>query len=219
MSDLSETLQFIRHHQDGEIAEKIRNSGLHYNMNYGVSSMLLSNFAKEKGRNQDLANQLWKENFREAKLISLMFANPNTISNQEIESYVNGCVNNEMVEIAVMHLFSQLPQVKELSMNWIKNENKYVKMSGYMTIARLAMKKIFVSEPQLRVICSQIEKDIKTDDLFVFQAISKVVQELTFRCDTYKSFIFEKIKYLREQNKGTKFELQTKELLEIVEFC
>lgn len=219
MSDLSETLQFIRHHQDGEIAEKIRNSGLHYNMNYGVSSMLLSNFAKRKGRNQELANQLWKENFREAKLMACMFANPNTISNQEIETYVHGCENNEMVEIAVMHLFSQLPQAKELSMSWIKDGNKYVKMSGYMTIARLTMKKNFVSENQLQDIFSQIEKDIKLDDLFVFQSITRIVQELTFRCDVYKSFLLEKFKYLREQNKGTKFELQTKELLEIVEFC
>ena len=219
MSDLSDTLQFIRHHQDGEIAEKIRNSGLRYNMNYGVSSMLLSNFAKAKGRNQELAEQLWKENFREAKLISFMFANPETISNQAIEEYVNGCENSEMVEIGVLHLFSLVPQAIDCAMKWIQNENKYVKMSGYMTIARLAMKKNFVSETQLRDLCLQIEKDVKMDDMFAFQSITRAIQELAFRCNAYKPFMLEKIKYIREQNKGTIFELQTKELLEIVEFC
>lgn len=51
---LADALIFIRHHQDGEIAEKLRNSGLQYNMNYGVSSLLLSNYAKTHGRDQVL---------------------------------------------------------------------------------------------------------------------------------------------------------------------
>lgn len=219
MSDLSETIQFIRHHQDGEIAEKIRNSGLHYNMNYGVSSMLLSNFAKGKGRNQELADLLWKENFREAKLIALMFADPEIISQQTIETYVNGCENNEMVEIAVLHLFSLLPQAINLSMSWIHTENKYVKMSGYMTIARLAMKKIFVDNCQLLDLCDCIGNDLKADDFFVSQAFTKTIQELAFRCETYKPIIVEKIKYICQQNKGTKFELQAMELYNVVQYC
>ena len=59
MSLLSDTLVFIRHHQDGEIAEKIRNSGLGYNMNYGVSSMLLANYAKKTGRNRQVPTEIF----------------------------------------------------------------------------------------------------------------------------------------------------------------
>ena len=106
---LASALNFIRHHQDGEIAEKIRNSGMEYNMNYGVSSLLLSNYAKSVGRNQELADALWKENFREAKLMTFMFADYQIISDETIQTYVSNCVNNEMVEIAVIHIFSLLP--------------------------------------------------------------------------------------------------------------
>lgn len=218
-SPLASALNFIRHHQDGEIAEKIRNSGLKYNMNYGVSSLLLSNYAKGIGRNQELADALWKENFREAKLMTFMLADYQTISDETIQTYVSNCENNEMVEIAVIHLFSLLPNALPNAKKWISDSQRYVKMAGYLTIARLAMKQSFGTERDLQEIFPLYEHDVISTDFFVYQSVQKAFQELAFRRQDLKPLIIEKTKYICEQNKGTDFELQTKEMCQILEYC
>lgn len=216
---LAQALQFIRHHQDGEIAEKIRNSGIQYNMTYGVSSMLLLNFAKSIGRNQELADQLWKENFREAKLMSFMVAEYESATDEIVEKYISGCVNNEMVEIAVTNYFGLIPNSLAFAKKWILSKNRFTKMAGYLTIARLAILRRFGTEQDLQDIFSSYEKDIVSSDYFVFQSLQKAFQELAFRRQDLKSLIIEKTKYICEQNKGTDFELQTREMSQILEYC
>ncbi|MCQ2959231.1 MAG: DNA alkylation repair protein [Bacteroidales bacterium] len=216
---LAQALLFIRHHQDGEIAEKMRNGGLQYNMIYGVSSLLLLNYAKSVGRNQELADLLWQENFREAKLMAFMLADYTSISDETISQYIAGFTNNEMVEIAVINLFSQLPNALQLLKKWIKSEYRYEKMAGYLTIERLAMRKQFGDENDLVDILHCYENDLLSTDYFVYQSVQKAFQELAFRRQDLKSLIIEKTKYICEQNKGTDFELQTSEMFRILEYC
>lgn len=218
-TQLSDALVFIRHHQDGEIAEKLRNSGLNYNMTYGISSLLLANYAKEQGRNQQLANELWKENFREAKLLSLMFADYTTIDKTQIATYITGCTNNEMVEIGVTYLFSLLHDAFHYAVQWIDAENRYTKMAGYLTIARLAVKNDLGTVDELQPVFEAYEKDAMTDDFFILQALSKATQELSFRREDLKPLFIEKTKYLCKNNKNTKYELQLNELLQNLEYC
>lgn len=219
MAKLSDVLIFIRHHQDGEIAEKLRNSGLQYNMTYGVSSLLLANFVKKNGRNQQLADELWKEQFREAQLMAFMFSEPESLPQVTVEQYVDGCKNNEMVEIAVTHVFALLPSALEYAKKWIADERRYVKMSGYLTIARLAMLRKFGSENDLQDIFPMLECDAVSPDYFIFQSVVKAVQELAYRRDDLKLSISKKIKYICEQNKCADLALQVQELVQIIEYC
>lgn len=214
---LTEALIFIRHHQDGEIAEKIRESGLQYNMNYGVSSLLLANYAKARERNQELADQLWKENFREAKLLSFMFAEHENCPDSTVQQYVTGCVNNEMAEIGVTYFFAKLTNAFNYAKEWIASDNRYKKMVGYLTLVRLTMTKKLSDKNDVLVLFPAIEKDIVFDDYFVFQSVSKLLQELGFRCPEQKPLLIEKLQYICEENKSSKFELQLNELLENIQ--
>lgn len=214
---LAEALIFIRHHQDGEIAEKIRESGLQYNMNYGVSSLLLANYAKARERNQELADQLWKENFREAKLLSFMFAEYENCTDSTVQQYITGCVNNEMAEIAVTYFFAKLANAFDYAKDWILSENRYIKMAGYLTLVRLTMTKKLSDKNDILVLFSAIEKDLTSDDYFVFQSVTKLLQELGFRCPELKPLLIEKIKYICEENKSSKIELQLNELLDNIQ--
>ena len=210
---LADALIFIRHHQDGEIAEKLRNSGLQYNMNYGVSSLLLSNYAKTHGRDQELADLLWNENFREAKLMTFMLADPQTITETRIADYVAGCANNEMVEIAAMHLFSQLPNAFQWARKWISSPMRYKKMLGYLVIARLTITRNFGTVQDLASILTDYERDILSTDYFVFQAVEKAFQEIAYRCQDLYPLILEKTKYICTQNKSQELSLQLQEML------
>lgn len=92
-------------------------------------------------------------------------------------------------------------------------------MAGYLTIARLAMKNDLGTVEELQPVFEAYEKDAMTDDFFILQALSKAIQELSFRREDLKTLFIEKTKYLCTNNKNTKYELQLNELLQNLEYC
>ena len=215
--NFSKVIQFIKHHQDGEVAESLRYRGLNYNMIYGVSSQIMSKCAGEIGRNQELANMLWKENFREAKLMALMLAEPVCISNDNLETFIAGCSNHEMVEIGTLYLFSKLPNALDKVYEWIQSDKEFTKMAAYMMIAQSAKHTVtFIDVEKLTPL---YEKDFTNKSFFVRKALINAFQELAFRKPGLKQPIIKATKLILEHNKGSEFELQAKDMLHVLNYC
>jgi 3-methyladenine DNA glycosylase AlkD len=213
----SKIIQFIKHHQDGEVAELLRYRGLNYNMIYGVSSQIMSNFVKEIGRNQELSTLLWKENFREAKLMALMLAEPVCISNDELETFIAGCTNHEMVEIGTLYLFSKLPNALEKVYEWIQSDKEFTKMAAYMIIAHNAKQNVTFID--VKKLIPFYEKDFTNESFFVRKALINAFQELAFRKPGLKQPIIKATKSILAHNKGSEFELQAKDMLHVLNYC
>ena len=217
--EFSKAIQFIAHHQDGEIAETLKYRGLEYNMIYGVSSNILYGFAKTIEKNQELAMLLWNEDFREAKLLAFMVANPETINNQQLETMVQGCINHEMVEIGALHLFSKIPNAIQKSYEWAQSEEEYVKMTAYMIISHLAISLKNVKFSDLAKFLPLYERDFTHGSYFVRKTLVNSFQEVAFRKPGIKAPIVKATKKLLEQNIGTEFELQAKDMLHVLNYC
>lgn len=217
--EFSNAIQFIAHHQDGEIAEMLTFRGLHYNMIYGVSSNILYGYAKTVEKNQELANALWKEDFREAKLLAFMVANPETITNQDLETMVQGCLNHEMVEIGALHLFSKIPNAIDKSYEWTHSELEYVKMTAYMMISHLAIRLKNVKIADLAKFLPIYERDFTHGSYFVRKTLVNSFQEVAFRKPGIKEPIVKATKKILQQNIGTEFELQAQDMLHVLNYC
>jgi 3-methyladenine DNA glycosylase AlkD len=217
--EFSKALQFISHHQDGEIAETLRYRGLQYNMIYGVSSNILYGFTKNISKNQELANLLWKEDFREAKLLALMLADPNTISNSDLEEILHGCNNHELVEIGTLHLFSKLPNAVEKTYEWSLIENEFIKMTAYMMISHLAKELKNVKIKELAKFLPVYETDFTHNSYFVRKALVNAFQEVAFRRPGLKAEIIKATKKLLKNNIGTENELQAIDMLHVLNYC
>ncbi len=215
--NFTKVIQFIKHHQDGEVAELLRYRGLNYNMIYGVSSQIMSKCAEEIGRNQELADMLWKENFREAKLMALMLAEPVCINQKELETFITGCSNHEMVEIGTFYLFSKLPNALEKVYEWIQSDKEFTKMAAYMMIAQSAKHNVtFIDVEKL---IPFYEKDFTNESFFVRKALINAFQELAFRKPGLKQPIIKATKSILTHNKATEFELQAKDMLQVLNYC
>ena len=212
-------LHFIKHHQDGEIAETLRHRGLKYNMIYGVSSSILSDFAKKQGKNQEVANMLWKQNFREAKLLALMLADPKVITDEELENMVSTFNNHELVEIAALNFLAQLPNAKAKAYKWIQDEKEFVKMTGYMLIRRLAPNIKDVKATDLIDFLPLYERDFTNGSFFVRRAVVNSFQEVAYRNPGLKGHIEDATKRVLENNKCTEIELQAKDMLDVLRYC
>lgn len=215
--NFSKVIQFIKHHQDGEVAELLRYRGMEYNMIYGVSTQIMSKFAAEIGRNQELANMLWKENFREAKLMALMLAEPVCINNDELETFMNGCTNHEMVEIGAFHLFSKLPNTLEKVYEWVQSDKEFTKMAAYMMIAQSAKQQVTIVD--MKQLVPYYKQDFTNESFFVRKALITAFQELAFRKPGLKQPIIKATKEILAHNKNSEFELQAKDMLQVLNYC
>ena len=215
----SEAISFIKHHQDGEVAEMLRYRGLQYNMIYGVSSSLLYSHAKKIGKNQDVARKLWEQDFREAKLLALMLADPETIEINELQSMVFSFSNHEMVEIASLHLLPHIPHAIDRAYEWIQDEREFVKMTGYMLANRVANRLKHVSFKDLLKFLPEYERDFTHGSFFVRNAVINAFQEVAFRNPGLKGPIEQATKRILAKNKGTEFELQAKDMLQVLNYC
>lgn len=216
---LSQAVSFIAHHQDGEIAETLRYRGLQYNMIYGVSSSLLYSYAKQAGKDQEVANKLWNEQYREAKLLSFMLADPEIITDEQVEIMIRESINHEMVEIGTMHLFSKLPNAIEKAYTWILSDKEFVKMAGYMTLSHCARLKKDITIEFFEPFLSQYAKDFTHTSFFVRKSLVNSFQEVAFRKPGIKNSIIQVTKTLLEQNKGTEFEAQATDMLHVLNYC
>ena len=217
--EFSKALQFIAHHQDGEIAETLKFRGLQYNMIYGVSSNILFGFAKNIAKNQELANALWKEDFREAKLLALMVANLETISDEELQKFISECNNHELIEIGTLHLFSKLPNPIEKAYEWAQMEEEYYKMAAYLIISHLSAKIKDITFKDLERFLPLYEKDFSHNSYFVRKAIVNSFQELAYRKPGLKAPIIKVTKKLLKDNIGTELELQANDMLHVLNYC
>lgn len=215
----SEAIHFITHHQDGEVADMLTCRGLQYNMIYGVSSAILYEFAKRTGKNQEVARKLWKEDFREAKLLALMLADPQVISDDELNEMVYSFSNHELVEIASLHLLAHIPQAIDKAYLWMQDEREFVKMTGYMLGNRVANRLKHVSFQDLVKFLPLYEKDFTHPSYFVRNAVQNAFQEVAFRNPGLKKPIQDATKRIISSVKGTEFELQANDMLHVLNYC
>ncbi|HPY82034.1 MAG: DNA alkylation repair protein [Bacteroidales bacterium] len=215
----SEAIAFIKHHQDGEVAEMLRYRGLQYNMIYGVSSSLLYDYAKKHPKNQELSRKLWEQDFREAKLLALMLADPKTIEIQELQSIIYSFTNHEMVEIASLHLLPHIPFAIDRAYEWIQDEREFVKMTGYMLANRVANRIKHVSFRDLSKFLPEYERDFTHGSFFVRNAVINAFQEVAFRNPGLKGPIEQATKRVLAKNEGTEFELLAKDMLQVLNYC
>ena len=69
---LRQIKQSFRLRMNGSTSRSMREKGVDYHINWGVSLPDLKQMAKEYGKDYDLAIALWKEDIRECKILATM---------------------------------------------------------------------------------------------------------------------------------------------------
>ncbi|MFO7868044.1 MAG: DNA alkylation repair protein [Bacteroidales bacterium] len=213
------SLSFIRHHRDGETADMMRERGLNYNMIYGVSSAILYRYATKIGKNQELAKMLWQENFREAQLLALMVSDSEIISEEEIEYIVSSFNNHELVEIASLYFLPNIPNVKGKAYKWIEDNKIFVKMTGYMLLHNIFRHKQDITIYEFEKFIPSYERDFLHHNFFVRNAVVNAFQEIAFRKPELKKYITDATKRIIKRTIGTEFELQSQDMLHVLNYC
>ena len=131
----------LRLSMNGAVSQSMREKGLVYKLNFGVELPRIKNIAASYTKNHELAQALWKEDIRECKILAGLLQPVDTFYPEIADIWVENMPNIEIAELTSMNLFQHLPYAPAKSFQWLADERELVQVCGYLTIARLLMKK------------------------------------------------------------------------------
>ena len=123
------------------VSQSMREKGLVYKLNFGVELPRIKSIAAGYGKDHALAQALWKEEIRECKIMAGLLQPVDSFLPEIADIWVEDIRNIEIAELTCMNLFQNLPYAPAKSFHWIADEREYVQVCGFLTIARLLMKK------------------------------------------------------------------------------
>lgn len=131
----------LRLGMNGVVSQSMREKGLVYKLNFGVELPRIKDIAANYEKDHKLAQALWKEDIREFKIMAGLLQPVETFYHEIADIWVDDIRNIEIAEMTAMNLFQHLPYAPAKAFQWIASEKEYVQVAGYLTIARLLMKK------------------------------------------------------------------------------
>ena len=138
---LKEIKTQLRLSMNGAVSQSMREKGLVYKLNLGVELPRIKSIADAYEKDHALAQTLWKEDIRECKILAGLLQPVDSFLPEIADIWVENIRNIEIAELTCMNLFQYLPYAPAKSFHWIAAEDEYTQVCGFLTIARLLMKK------------------------------------------------------------------------------
>lgn len=125
---------------NGVASQSMRQKGVDYKINWGVSLLDLQKMAQQYGMCYKLAVALWQENIRECKILATLIMPPDEMDKTLAEQWVGEINSQDMAEMACFNLFQHLHHAADLSYQWMNSDREIEQMCGYLILSRLFMK-------------------------------------------------------------------------------
>ena len=142
---VKEIKQSFRLAMDGATAQSMRQKGLDYHLNWGVTLPRLQEMAREIASGHpplyQLALALWKENVRECKILATMLMPPDEMLPEVADIWMEQVPTVEVAEQVAFNLFQHLPYAAEKAFLWLSSPDDLPQICGYHVLSRLFLRR------------------------------------------------------------------------------
>lgn len=137
--DISDILLKFKTMQNLDNISGMAKYGITPEKTFGIKIPVLRKMAKEIGRNHTLALKLWNLGYRETMILATMIDDPNEVTEEQMESWINDFAYWEICDQTIMNLFWSKKQSYEKAIEWCLEDKEFVKRAGFVMMARLAV--------------------------------------------------------------------------------
>lgn len=127
----------LRVEMNGAVSATMRESGVEYRLNYGVSIPTIKDVAAEYSGNHELALHLYGTQVRELRLSAIFIEDLNLVDRAQMELWRESISSREIAEHLSMVILSHMDFGFDLALEWISDDNKYVSYAAMMTLGRI----------------------------------------------------------------------------------
>lgn len=137
--EFQQILTKIRLAKNGETVAQMKERGLVYKMNWGVSINQLREIASQFKPNHLLALKLWNKQWRETMILAAMLDNPASVTEEQMDYWTKSLETTEIAEVLSTFLWSKTKFAFVKALEWCRGKKHLVRFSGLHLMGRLAL--------------------------------------------------------------------------------
>src|SRR5690554_2338374 len=137
--EFQQLLRQIKSRKSGELAASMKNQGVDYKLNWGVSLVELREMAKQSTPNHLLALKLWNKQWRESMILATLLDVPFEVTEEQMDFWTKSFSNSEIAEQASANLWVNTKFAFIKALEWSRGKKHLVKFTGIHLMGRLAI--------------------------------------------------------------------------------
>lgn len=177
-SQVSKIIEKLKFFSNPEAIEGMVKYGITPKRTYGVSIPNLRKIAKEIGVNHDLALRLWEMNLRETRILASMIDDPEIVTEEQIEKWVQDFDYWEICDQCCMNLFEKTKFAYQKAIEWSSRDEEFVKRAGFVLMARLAVSDKKADDKQFEQFLPIIKNKSTDSRNFVKKAVNWALRQI-----------------------------------------
>jgi len=138
MASVEQVLEILRGMARPDQVTGMARYGMAAEGRLGVAVPEMRKLAKKLGKHHQLALDLWKTGIPEAQIVAGMVAEPEELTENQMEDWVKQINSWDVCDQVCMNLFEKSPLAWGKILDWSEREEEFVKRSAYALIACLA---------------------------------------------------------------------------------
>lgn len=105
----------------------------------GIRMPVLRTLAKESGKNQALAEELWQHHYHECKLLAPLVAEPKKFPLRDADRWVQDIYSWDVCDQLCINLLKKTDYAWDLPQRWAPQEDEFTRRAGIVMIAVMAV--------------------------------------------------------------------------------
>jgi 3-methyladenine DNA glycosylase AlkD len=138
MASMEDILKKLKDKSRPDQVEGMARFGMSPKGRMGVSVPDMRKIAKGTGKDHALALQLWKTGIPDVQIVAALVAEPEKLTEEQIEDWVKDFNSWDVCDQVCMNLFDKSPLAMKKIHDWSRREEEFVKRAAYALIACVA---------------------------------------------------------------------------------
>ena len=145
---------------------------------FGIMVGTLHKIAKELVRNHNLALELWKSGWFEARMLATFVDEPERVTPAQMDRWCRDFDSWAICDTACFHLFDRTPHAYAKVEQWAKSNREFVKRGAFALLACLALHDKKADDESFLRYLPLIEKAAPDDRNFVKKGVSWALRSI-----------------------------------------
>lgn len=172
----------------------------------GIALPVLRKYAKQLGKNHELAEKLWKTKIHEARLLAVFIDDAKKVTRDQMDRWAGDFYSWDICDQTCGSLFDRTPFAYKKAMEWASNEKEFIKRAGFAMMAALAVHDKKAKDEMFMAFFAFVEKEAWDDRNFVKKAANWALRQIGKRnMILNKKAIYLAEKIQKQDNKSAKW--------------
>jgi len=178
MLNAKEILKILKSKTNPENVAGMAKFGMSSNNRLGISVPDMRKIAKQNGKDHAVALELWETGIPEAQIVAALIAEPEKLTEKEMENWVKDINSWDICDQVCMNLFDKTPLAWKKIYDWSERKEEFVKRTAFSLIACIAWHDKNIPDEKLIELFPLIKRESTDERNFVKKSVNWALRHI-----------------------------------------